>query len=120
MSSTSKRFSVLTPLAWALSLHIGLACAQATEPTESTNPDVAAENAVPAAAAEEPAADATDPPPPGSTEELPPYSAEGADTCLKCHDEDATVPVLAIFKTKHAVQADERTPFAQLQCARLK
>lgn len=45
-----------------------------------------------------------------------PYTRQGADTCLKCHDEDAEVPVLALFKTKHAVQADERTPFAQLQC----
>lgn len=45
-----------------------------------------------------------------------PYTPQGADTCLKCHDEDSEVPVLALFKTKHAVQADERTPFAQLQC----
>lgn len=45
-----------------------------------------------------------------------PYSRRGADSCMKCHDEDAEVPVLALFKTKHAVHADGRTPFAQAQC----
>ncbi len=44
------------------------------------------------------------------------YSDRGADTCLKCHDEDSEFPVLSIFKTKHAQLADKRTPFAQLQC----
>jgi DmsE family decaheme c-type cytochrome len=44
------------------------------------------------------------------------YSEKGADTCLKCHDEDSEFPVFSIFKTKHAVQADNRTPFARLQC----
>jgi len=44
------------------------------------------------------------------------YSDRGADNCLKCHDEDSEYPVLPIFKTKHAQPADERTPFAQLQC----
>jgi len=44
------------------------------------------------------------------------YTERGADTCLKCHDEDSKFPVLSIFKTKHAQFADRRTPFAKLQC----
>jgi len=44
------------------------------------------------------------------------YTEKGADTCIKCHDEDNTYPVFPIFKTKHAQQADLRTPFADLQC----
>jgi DmsE family decaheme c-type cytochrome len=44
------------------------------------------------------------------------YSQHGADTCLKCHDEESTFPVYSIFKTKHAVRSDKRTPFAKLQC----
>lgn len=43
------------------------------------------------------------------------YSDDGADSCLRCHDEDSEFPVLSIFKTRHAVQADERTPFGQGQ-----
>lgn len=46
----------------------------------------------------------------------PAFTAKGADTCLKCHDEDSKFPVLAIFKTPHAQRGDSRTPFAQLQC----
>ncbi len=45
-----------------------------------------------------------------------PYSEDGADTCLKCHDEDSEFPVLSIFKTRHARSSDKRTPFADLQC----
>src|SRR5512139_1240086 len=44
------------------------------------------------------------------------YSAEGADTCLGCHDENWAYPIFPIFKTKHANRADKRTPFAGLQC----
>jgi DmsE family decaheme c-type cytochrome len=44
------------------------------------------------------------------------YTSQGADTCLKCHDEDDSFPVLSIFETRHAVQSDERTPFAGAQC----
>jgi DmsE family decaheme c-type cytochrome len=44
------------------------------------------------------------------------YTKRGADTCLRCHDESSKLPVLAIFKTRHAQRADSRTPFAQLQC----
>jgi DmsE family decaheme c-type cytochrome len=44
------------------------------------------------------------------------YTKKGADTCLKCHDSDSEYPVFNIFQTKHAMQADSRTPFAGLQC----
>src|SRR5512139_3493891 len=44
------------------------------------------------------------------------YSAEGADTCLGCHNEAWPYPIFPIFKTKHANRADKRTPFAGLQC----
>ncbi|HCU53950.1 MAG TPA: hypothetical protein DIC36_06620, partial [Gammaproteobacteria bacterium] len=40
------------------------------------------------------------------------YTEKGADTCLKCHDEESEFPVFSIFKTKHAQKADKRTPFA--------
>lgn len=55
-------------------------------------------------------------PPPAPEPKPATYSPKGADTCLKCHDEDAKVPVMAIFKTPHGHKADARTPFAQLQC----
>lgn len=44
------------------------------------------------------------------------YSEKGADTCLKCHDEDNEYPVLPIFKSYHATLQDQRTPMAQMQC----
>jgi DmsE family decaheme c-type cytochrome len=44
------------------------------------------------------------------------YSDKGADTCLKCHDEDSEFPVLDIFMTPHATKSDKRTPFAKQQC----
>ncbi len=44
------------------------------------------------------------------------YTDRGADRCLRCHDEESEFPVFSIFKTRHAVPADKRTPFAQLQC----
>ena len=44
------------------------------------------------------------------------YTEKGADTCIKCHDEDDEYPVFDIFKTKHAQQGDKRSPFAGLQC----
>jgi len=44
------------------------------------------------------------------------YTDKGADTCIKCHDEDSEFPVFSIFKTKHAQPADKRSPFAHLQC----
>jgi DmsE family decaheme c-type cytochrome len=44
-----------------------------------------------------------------------PYSRKGADTCIACHDD---AEILAIFKTKHTVATDPRSPFGhgQLQC----
>ncbi len=30
--------------------------------------------------------------------------------CTKCHDENETKPVLAIYQTKHGVKGDSRTP----------
>ncbi len=44
------------------------------------------------------------------------YTRKGADTCAMCHDEDGKFPVYPIYKTKHAQPADQRTPFASLQC----
>lgn len=44
------------------------------------------------------------------------YTKKGADTCIKCHDEDDEFPVFDIFKTKHGQQGDKRSPFAGLQC----
>lgn len=43
------------------------------------------------------------------------YSREGADTCIACHDDDAT---LALFRGAHAVPTDPDGPFGhgQLQC----
>lgn len=38
-------------------------------------------------------------------------------TCTKCHDETEQYPVLSILKSKHAVMADTRTPFADQACA---
>lgn len=134
MSQDSKRSSIKL-LAWALVFHAGSLCAQPAEPADGGNPATTTVDAAPAAAAEpvdaamdsqpevSPAAGDSAASQPAETPaaaeppaEAPPYSAEGADSCLKCHDEDAAVPVLDIFKTKHAVRADERTPFAQLQC----
>jgi DmsE family decaheme c-type cytochrome len=44
------------------------------------------------------------------------YTEKGADTCIKCHDEESEFPVFNIFKTKHAARGDARSPFAKLQC----
>jgi DmsE family decaheme c-type cytochrome len=43
------------------------------------------------------------------------YSRKGADTCIACHD---GAEILAIFRTKHTVPTDPRSPFGhgQLQC----
>ena len=41
---------------------------------------------------------------------------KGADTCLKCHDEDNAYPIMPLFKTKHGTAVDPRTPFANDQC----
>jgi len=46
----------------------------------------------------------------------PSYSRDGADTCLSCHETDATV--LALFRGVHANPTDPNGPFGhgQLQC----
>lgn len=44
------------------------------------------------------------------------YTDKGADTCIRCHDEDEVYPVFDIFKTKHGQQGNKRSPFAGLQC----
>ncbi len=57
--------------------------------------------------------------PAGTTAKAPlagKYTEKGADTCIKCHDEDADYPVFDIFKTKHGTRGDKRSPFAGLQC----
>ena len=50
-----------------------------------------------------------------SDDNEPQYSRKGADSCFACHDDQAT---LAVFRSKHAVREDARTPFGheQLQC----
>ena len=37
-------------------------------------------------------------------------------TCTRCHDESEEKPVLSILKSRHAVMADARTPFADQAC----
>lgn len=44
------------------------------------------------------------------------YTRKGADTCLKCHDEDYKYPIYPVFFSKHGDLNDKRTPMAQLQC----
>jgi DmsE family decaheme c-type cytochrome len=53
--------------------------------------------------------------PQSSPDEAAVYSRNGADTCIACHDVPAT---MSIFRTKHAVPTDSRSPFGagQLQC----
>ena len=41
------------------------------------------------------------------------FSAEGADTCLSCHNDER---MLLIFRTPHGQQADPESPMAHLQC----
>jgi DmsE family decaheme c-type cytochrome len=43
-------------------------------------------------------------------------SKDGANTCVSCHDAENEYPVFPIFKTKHAVATDPRTPMANEQC----
>jgi DmsE family decaheme c-type cytochrome len=40
------------------------------------------------------------------------FAGGGLTTCTDCHDENEDFPVLSILKTKHALQADLRTPLA--------
>lgn len=41
------------------------------------------------------------------------FTAEGADTCLRCHNDER---MLLIFRTPHGQGADPESPFASLQC----
>jgi DmsE family decaheme c-type cytochrome len=78
---------------------------------------VAISQSAPAAQAAEPASAGSEVPEPApASVSAVEYSQKGADTCIKCHDEDSEYPVFDIFKTKHAMKADARTPFAGLQC----
>lgn len=49
-------------------------------------------------------------------QETPTPAKEAVRTCTKCHDENEAKPVLSILKSKHAVMADRRTPFADQSC----
>jgi len=61
-----------------------------------------------------PLAALADPPSLISTEhETKPFSEDGTETCLDCHDETEKYPVLSILATKHAVLGDPRTPLAK-------
>ena len=105
--------NITKPFIAALLLSSGLAFSAAA----------VAQAAAPAAAAPDPAtatpattAAETPPPAPGLGTE---YTEKGADTCLMCHTEAWPYPVFPIFKTKHAVRADARTPFALHPDARM-
>ena len=40
-------------------------------------------------------------------------SLAGDKVCTSCHDESETKPILSMYKTRHGVKADERTPGCQ-------
>jgi DmsE family decaheme c-type cytochrome len=75
-----------------------------------------------AGAQEAPAANAQQAPT-ASAQEAPTASAQeataadrtlaGDAVCTRCHDETETKPILAMYKTRHGVKADERTPGCQ-------
>lgn len=90
------RFPLLGPLLLAALLSAPAASAQT--PLTAADLDRAAAAAVPVAAAA-------------------PDTARPARECTECHDETDAYPVLAIFKTKHGVAADGRTPFGNDGCA---
>jgi DmsE family decaheme c-type cytochrome len=46
----------------------------------------------------------------------PEFTSGGADSCIRCHDENSEFPVLDIFKTRHGLRGDRRSPFGQQQC----
>jgi DmsE family decaheme c-type cytochrome len=55
---------------------------------------------------------AAEEPPPPAAHATAAFSADGADSCLKCHDADKEVPVLPIFLTPHGSRALDGSPFA--------
>lgn len=91
-------------------------------PVFAETPPPSAESSTPAAGVSSPPAEETAPAAEMTAapaeNEGPIFTEKGADTCLKCHDEeaDAELPVFPIFKTKHAIRSDPRSPFAGLQC----
>ena len=44
------------------------------------------------------------------------YSKKGADSCLKCHDQDSELDATKIFANRHGVLTDPKAPLGQLQC----
>jgi DmsE family decaheme c-type cytochrome len=44
---------------------------------------------------------------------VPDRTLEGDKACTRCHDENETRAILSIYKTRHGVKADERTPGCQ-------
>ncbi|MBS0375838.1 MAG: DmsE family decaheme c-type cytochrome [Proteobacteria bacterium] len=40
-------------------------------------------------------------------------TVQGDAVCTRCHDESESKPILAMYKTRHGVKADERTPGCQ-------
>jgi len=54
---------------------------------------------------------------PAMAREAAATAKQAMGTCTKCHDETEKYPVLSILKSKHAVMADKRTPFADQACA---
>lgn len=53
---------------------------------------------------------------PAMTQEPSAAAREALRQCTRCHDETEKYPVLSILKSKHAVMADKRTPFADQAC----
>ncbi|MDP2706006.1 MAG: hypothetical protein Q8O70_00670, partial [Burkholderiales bacterium] len=51
-----------------------------------------------------------------ATAQEPTLAKEAVRVCTKCHDETEKQPVLSNLKSKHAVMADKRTPFADQAC----
>jgi DmsE family decaheme c-type cytochrome len=51
-----------------------------------------------------------------AAEPAPETAQDAIRTCTRCHDETDAAPVLSILKSKHAVMADPRTPFADQAC----
>lgn len=89
------RFAALAVLLLALA---PLAAQDTAEPQEAVQPQEAA-----ALQAAEPQEEST-------------AAADPQRTCTRCHDETDRTPVLSILKSKHAVVADPRTPFADQAC----
>ncbi|WP_371372468.1 DmsE family decaheme c-type cytochrome [Thalassotalea aquiviva] len=44
------------------------------------------------------------------------YSKKGADSCLKCHDQESDIDSTGIFTNRHGGLTDKLGPFSKLQC----